>query len=87
MTTKQKIIKAIQSLPENATYEDAMERILVMAKIDIGLKQLELGETISHEKVKLKMRKHSLARMLKGITKKNRHSEQDWGGPVGNEKL
>ena len=57
MTTKQKVIKAVKTLPENATYEDAMERLLVLAKIDRGLKQLEAGETVSHEKMKLKMRK------------------------------
>ncbi len=57
MTTKQKVIKAARALPNNATYEDAMERLLVLAKIDRGLKQLETGETISHEKMKLKMRK------------------------------
>lgn len=57
MTTKQKVIKAVQTLPDNATYEDAMERLVVLAKIDRGLKQLEAGETISHAKMKLKMRK------------------------------
>jgi predicted transcriptional regulator len=57
MTTKQKLLKAVRSLPNNATYEDAMERLLVLAKIDRGLKQLDAGETISHEKVKMKMRK------------------------------
>ena len=57
MTTKQKLIKAVQTLPDNATYEDAMERLLVLAKIDRGLKQLATSDTISHEKMKLKMRK------------------------------
>jgi antitoxin MazE len=32
-------------------------------------------------------RKVSLAQMLKGITKTNRHSEQDWGGTFGQEAL
>ena len=57
MTTKQKVIKAVQTLPKNATYEDAMERLLVLAKIDRGLKQLDAGQTISHQKMELKMRK------------------------------
>lgn len=29
--------------------------------------------------------KYSLIRMLKGVTKHNRHSEQNWGGGVGKE--
>lgn len=57
MTTKQKVMKAVQTLPPNATYEDAMERLLILAKIDRGLKQLDAGEAISHQKMKLKMRK------------------------------
>jgi antitoxin MazE len=32
-----------------------------------------------------KKRKASLAQLLKGVTKDNRHSEQDWGAPVGLE--
>lgn len=30
-------------------------------------------------------RKYSLSRLLKGVTKSNRHSEQNWGGAVGGE--
>lgn len=32
-----------------------------------------------------KKRKASLAQLLQGVTKDNRHSEQDWGAPVGRE--
>lgn len=32
-----------------------------------------------------KKRKASLAQLLKGVTKDNLHSEQDWGAPVGRE--
>lgn len=32
-----------------------------------------------------KKRKPILTQLLMGITKNNRHSEQDWGGPVGRE--
>ena len=31
--------------------------------------------------------KTSLSQMLKGVTKANRHSEQDWGGAAGREVL
>lgn len=30
-------------------------------------------------------RKYSLSQLLKGMTKNNRHSEQDWGGEMGQE--
>jgi len=32
-----------------------------------------------------KKRKLSLPQLLKGVTKGNLHSEQDWGAPVGRE--
>ncbi len=32
-----------------------------------------------------KKRKVSLAQLLSGVTKTNRHTEQDWGAPVGKE--
>ena len=57
MTTKEKILKAVQSLPDNAHIEDAMERLLFLAKIEKGLEQADAGETISHDQVKEKMAK------------------------------
>jgi predicted transcriptional regulator len=55
MTTKEKIIQAVEELPANATIEDAMERLLFLAKIERGLKQADAGETISHMEVKERM--------------------------------
>ncbi|HVC09540.1 MAG TPA: hypothetical protein VNH15_06340 [Elusimicrobiota bacterium] len=59
MTTKQKVIRAVQSLPKNASYEDAMERLLFLAKIEKGLRQADAGQTISHDKIKQKMKRWS----------------------------
>ena len=33
MTNKQKAVQALQDLPEDASYEDAMERLLFLAKV------------------------------------------------------
>ena len=57
MTTKEKVMKAVKSLPANASYEDAMERLLFLAKVEKGLQQADAGQTISHEKVKQKMKR------------------------------
>jgi hypothetical protein len=35
MMTKAQMIKALQSLPEDATIDDAMERLYILAKIEI----------------------------------------------------
>jgi predicted transcriptional regulator len=55
MTTKEKIIQAVEELPANATIEDAMERLLFLAKVEKGMKQADAGETISHMEVKERM--------------------------------
>lgn len=49
---KQKIVETVEHLPEDATVEDAMERLYFLAKIERGLAESEAGETIPHEDVK-----------------------------------
>jgi predicted transcriptional regulator len=49
---KQDIVRVVQDLPEDATVEDAMERLYFLAKIERGLEQSEAGNTISHAEIK-----------------------------------
>jgi predicted transcriptional regulator len=51
-TVKQRAIEAIRSLPESATFEDAIERLCFIAKVEEGLRQSESGDLIPHEEVK-----------------------------------
>lgn len=51
-TEKQRVIEALQALPENATIEDAIERLCFIAKIEEGLRQSEAGRVVDHEEVK-----------------------------------
>jgi hypothetical protein len=53
---KSDIVRVIQDLPEDATVEDAMERLYFLAKVERGLEQSE-GETISHEEIKIRFRR------------------------------
>jgi predicted transcriptional regulator len=55
MTTKEKAVLAVQALPDDASLEDAMERLFLLAKIERGLQQADAGELIPHEKVKERM--------------------------------
>jgi predicted transcriptional regulator len=56
-TSKDRIIEALQSLPPDATVDDAIERLVFLAKIDAGLKELDAGEGIPHEEVKRRLGK------------------------------
>ncbi len=51
-TDKKRVIEALQALPEDATIEDAIERLYFIAKIEEGLRQSESGQVVPHEDVK-----------------------------------
>lgn len=57
MTTREKVIQVVQDLPEDATVEDAMERLLLLAKIERGIQQSDSGQTVAHADVKERMAK------------------------------
>lgn len=57
MSEKEKVLKVIQQLPDNASIEDAMERLLVLVKIERGITQADRGKTITHQDVKNRMEK------------------------------
>ena len=54
--SKSQMVRVIQELPEDATFEDAIERLYFLSKIDRGLEQSE-GETIPHEEIKARFLK------------------------------
>ena len=51
-TVKQRAIEALQTLPEDATIDDAIERLCLIAKIEEGLRQSDAGQLTDHEEVK-----------------------------------
>lgn len=52
MTTKQRILDALKDLPEETTYEDAIERLLFVAKVEEGIRASDEGRVVPHDKVK-----------------------------------
>jgi predicted transcriptional regulator len=57
MTIKEKMLQAVQKLPDDASVEDAMEHLLTLAKIERGIEQADPGETVSHQAVRDRMAK------------------------------
>ena len=55
MTTKEKVVKAVHDLPEDASIEDAMERLFLISKIEKGIEQADAGQTLTHAQVREKM--------------------------------
>lgn len=52
---KELLRQAVEQLPDDASVEDAMERLVFLAKIERGLADAEAGRTISHEDVKKRL--------------------------------
>ena len=51
------MIQTVKRLPDGASIEDAMESFLFLAKIEKGIRQADAGKTLSHRRVKAKMRR------------------------------
>ena len=51
-TVEARVLDAVRDLPEDATVEDAMERLYFLAKVEEGLRQADAGETVSSEEAR-----------------------------------
>ena len=49
---KERALEALRDLPDDASLEDAIERLCFVAKVEEGLRQSEAGELTPHEEVK-----------------------------------
>jgi predicted transcriptional regulator len=54
-TVRDQIFHALEELPPDATFEDAIERLVFLAKIDAGLAELDAGEGVAHDEVKRRL--------------------------------
>jgi predicted transcriptional regulator len=57
MITKEKIIEAIKAMPEDR-FEDIdilLERLVILEKVERGMKDIEDGNVLSHEEMKNKI--------------------------------
>ena len=50
-TAKQLALRALEQLPEDATLEDAMERLYFLEKIERGRADVREGRVVAHEEV------------------------------------
>ncbi len=52
---REQILDALRDLPDDATFDDAIERLVFLAKIDAGLAELDAGHGIPHDEVKRRL--------------------------------
>jgi hypothetical protein len=54
-TVKDNVMEMIRRMPDEATVADIMAELFVRQKIDVGLQQLDAGDTLSQEDVEQQM--------------------------------
>ena len=57
MTTKELVIEMIRRMPSDASLTDIMAELYVCQKIDVGLRQLDEGQTLSQEEVEQRIQR------------------------------
>ena len=56
-TPRQRALDAVSSLPPEATIEDAIERLLFIARVEKGIADADADKTIPHEEVVKRMKR------------------------------
>jgi predicted CopG family antitoxin len=56
-TVKEKILKALQEMPQDVSFSEVMERLYFLQKVEQGIKQVADGDTISHADAKARIKK------------------------------
>ena len=49
MTTKEKVLSVLNSLDENATLDEVIDRLYLLRKIELGITQADAGDVIDHD--------------------------------------
>ena len=60
--TKSDIVRAVSDLPDDATLDDAFERLFILHKIERGLKDAREGQTMTQDEVEAYFRQRRAAR-------------------------
>lgn len=55
ISRKQSILHTVQTLPEDASIEEAMERLYLLLKVENGCLQADSGQTVSHSEARTRM--------------------------------
>jgi hypothetical protein len=53
--TRDRIIEALREMPPDATVDDVIERLMFLAKIELGLHELAAGKGIPHAEAKRRL--------------------------------
>lgn len=49
MTTKEKILSVIRSLDDDVSIDQAIDRLYLLRKVEIGIRQADAGDVVDHD--------------------------------------
>ena len=55
-TVKYQVLKAVEEMPQDVTFEEVMERLYFLYKVNRGLTQVETGNTMSQAEAKKRIK-------------------------------
>ena len=56
-TVRDRVLRAVEDMPSSITFEEVMERVYMLQKIERGREQIAAGEGIPHEEAKRQMKR------------------------------
>jgi predicted transcriptional regulator len=54
---KDRMIQTLQDLPDDVTFESAMDRLYLMYKVERGIAQMDAGQKVPHEEARKRILK------------------------------
>lgn len=64
MTTKDRILAAIQRMPDDVSYEDAIDTLYLLRKLDAAIAQADAGDVMDHEEFMAELENEEAANRL-----------------------
>ena len=55
MLTKEKVIRVVNALPENFSLNELLERMILLDKVETGLRQVKEGKILTTEELRQKI--------------------------------
>lgn len=56
-TIRDRVLRAVEEMPGDVTFDEVMERIYLLQKIERGRQQIAAGQGIPHEQAKRQMKR------------------------------
>jgi hypothetical protein len=56
MTIKEKVLNAVTELPQNVDFEEILERLYFLYKLETGFQQVQSGKTLTHSQAMLNLK-------------------------------